>query len=212
MFKKIFYILILLSFYVNQNVFEIFAATHKTSTQLASELSTEIETGTDSLPIGFIIAWPSYNAIVNDSWLECNGQAVDATLYPKLRQIMANVPNYQGMFLRGMGNRMVGADYYASGGSLNSIQTDTIRYVDPNKTKVVLNTTFGGGPMIVYGLTTPGAAWYEGSDYHGTPRTSWNWWSPTNVTINLNGGFSSIPQSNEIRPVSRAVRYFIKAK
>jgi len=57
-----------------------------------------------------VIAWPLSTLPTDtelDKWLECNGQAVNATLYPKLAVLMSNTPNYQGVFLRGYGSHIV---------------------------------------------------------------------------------------------------------
>ena len=39
----------------------------------------------------------------SDNYLECNGQRVDKSKYPKLYALMHNVPDYRGVFLRGLG-------------------------------------------------------------------------------------------------------------
>ena len=49
-----------------------------------------------------VVAW-TLSANPSDNYLECNGQAVDSTKYPKLYALMHNVPDYRGMFLRGLG-------------------------------------------------------------------------------------------------------------
>jgi len=54
-------------------------------------------------------------------WLECNGQAVDASKYPKLAKLMSVVPDYRGMFLRGLGG---------NSSSLGQPQGDSSRKLD----------------------------------------------------------------------------------
>ena len=49
-----------------------------------------------------VVAW-TLNTNPSDNYLECNGQAVDGNKYPKLYALMHNVPDYRGMFLRGLG-------------------------------------------------------------------------------------------------------------
>ena len=47
-----------------------------------------------------VVAW-TLSANPSDNYLECNGQVVDSTKYPKLYALMKNVPDYRGVFLRG---------------------------------------------------------------------------------------------------------------
>ncbi len=49
-----------------------------------------------------VIAW-TLATNPSDNYLECNGQSIDSTKYPKLYELMHNVPDYRGMFLRGLG-------------------------------------------------------------------------------------------------------------
>ena len=63
---------------------------------------TSLGNSTDGLEIGMVVAW-TLSANPSDNYLECNGQAVDSTKYPKLYALMHNVPDYRGMFLRGLG-------------------------------------------------------------------------------------------------------------
>ena len=51
-----------------------------------------VPVSTDGFPIGFIGTWPlgtdppdMYDKKGNAKWLECNGQAINATVYPELR-------------------------------------------------------------------------------------------------------------------------------
>ena len=76
------------------------------------------------VPIGTVIAWPLGSAplgLHEDHWLECNGQAVDKSKYPRLAELMSNVPDYQGMFLRGLGGN--------SAKTLGAQQNDAIRNI-----------------------------------------------------------------------------------
>lgn len=54
-----------------------------------------------NLPIGAILMWP--DAIMPDNtWLECNGQAIPSK-YEKLKNLIGTtVPDFRGMFLRGL--------------------------------------------------------------------------------------------------------------
>ena len=55
----------------------------------------------DGLEIGMVVAWTLVSN-PSDNYLECNGQEVDSSKYPKLYQLMHNVPDYRGVFLRGL--------------------------------------------------------------------------------------------------------------
>ena len=55
----------------------------------------------NSLEVGMVIAW-TIATNPSDNYLECNGQSIDSTKYPKLYQLMHNVPDYRGVFLRGL--------------------------------------------------------------------------------------------------------------
>lgn len=58
-----------------------------------------------SIPVGTVITWPSSSWPPDaDNWLECNGQAINSTVYPELVALVgARVPDYRGIFLRGVG-------------------------------------------------------------------------------------------------------------
>lgn len=56
--------------------------------------------GKGAVPIGSIVMW--YTATPPAGWLLCNGQAVNATLYPQLRAIMTTTPNLTGRFPLGV--------------------------------------------------------------------------------------------------------------
>lgn len=208
MFKK--YILLLLSIFIvcgNANARTVFDSS-KLRTE--TELTSYIEEGNNVIPIGAIIAWPAYSPIVDEGvWLECNGDFIP-TQYAELIAIVgARTPNYQGMFLRGHGNRVIGGINYTSG-DLYTPQIDTLRELPTNGGKVTLNIHHMGGVTIRPG-STAGAAYWNGATYHSTSDSSWNYWYQPDISINLAGGLSTMPTSNELRPVNMAVRYFIKA-
>ena len=70
--------------------------------------------------VGSVVAWPS-NAEIPSGWMKCDGEPIDRMKYAKLFGILGvtygggddvktfNLPNFQGMFLRGEG-RQVGKD------------------------------------------------------------------------------------------------------
>jgi hypothetical protein len=64
------------------------------------------------VPIGAVIEWPHQNLPAerdragNPKWLECNGQAINAAVYPELAAIVgATVPDHRGLFKRGYGGK-----------------------------------------------------------------------------------------------------------
>lgn len=60
--------------------------------------------GSTGVPIGSVIAWPLLSdpsGPERGKWLECNGQAVNPGLYPKLAALMSHTPNYYDVFLEG---------------------------------------------------------------------------------------------------------------
>ena len=70
-----------------------------------------------SIPVGTVITWPSSSWPPDaDNWLECNGQAINSTVYPELVALIGwNVPNYQGVFLRGYGGQTGVRTHYCQG-------------------------------------------------------------------------------------------------
>ena len=65
-------------------------------------LSREVKAS--GVPIGTVIIWPADKDPTEGTWLLCNGQSCIA--YPELVKVLGkiNVPNYQGIFLRGYGS------------------------------------------------------------------------------------------------------------
>ncbi|WP_394806793.1 phage tail protein [Megamonas funiformis] len=66
-----------------------------------------------------IVAW-TLASNPSDSYLECNGQSVDSSKYPKLYALMHNTPDYRGVFLRGLGG---------NSDNLGVLQGDAIRNI-----------------------------------------------------------------------------------
>ena len=160
------------------------------------------------VPIGTIIAWP----VATDppdahKWLECNGQSITDSNYQELRTLLGsnNVPNYQGMFLRGFGSQYndftgFGLVNHSSGNLVGKIQGDSIREVygeipaDMNE-YYLINYRYSGPFRYVYGERastggTLGGQFHAVADFRISRAT---------------------PTDNEIRPVNIAVRYLIKA-
>ena len=70
-----------------------------------------------SIPVGTVITWPSNSwPSDRDNWLECNGQSISSAVYPELVALIGwNVPNYQGVFLRGYGGQTGVRTHYFQG-------------------------------------------------------------------------------------------------
>lgn len=50
-------------------------------------------TSSGGVPVGTIVAWPvAKNPEDMDKWLECNGQTVNATVYPELLAPLTGMP------------------------------------------------------------------------------------------------------------------------
>ena len=133
------------------------------------------------VPIGTVIAWPLETAplgLHEDHWLECNGQPVDSSKYPRLAELMSNVPDYTGMFLRGRGGDAdslgvkqgdtsreligtIGAQQFSSTGGPGAGDTNNPFYIAthyyvasfPN-----INTSAG---VNIYGSTSYQGDWYN---------------------------------------------------
>ena len=156
-----------------------------------------------SIPVGTVITWPSSSWPPDaDNWLECNGQAINSTVYPELVALIGwNVPNYQGVFLRGYGGQ--NSYHYGAVGhwsvGLGELQGDGIREISASF------STGGqhgiGGASGSFGVT--GGQGYDWK-YGGTGNTYWGGidFYASRVT----------PVVGEIRPVNRAVRYLIRAR
>ncbi len=83
-------------------------------------VAVEAKNAGGGVPVGTIVAWPvASNPEDMDNWLECNGQAVSQTAYPELFALVgARVPDYRGLFLRGVGGKS---------GALGVYQGDTVK-------------------------------------------------------------------------------------
>ena len=145
-----------------------------------------------------VVAW-TLSANPSDNYLECNGQSIDSTKYPKLYALMKNVPDYRGIFLRGLGS--VTSNHYGTvthtSSNLGELQGDAIRNITGN--------------FVVIGSSIA----YEGvfsQNRHRFSGTEWGDWGPTPYYLTSFDASRVVPTAEENRPVNKAVRYFIKAK
>ena len=143
-----------------------------------------------------------------DGWLPCNGYAVYRNQYPILFQFIGtiygegdgtttfNLPNFSGMFLRGMGVQTINNITYSSSGNIASPQSDGIANHShdinlPSSITYVNNNQSGS---CIYAAGT--------SSYFSN-RSTTNFPSTT-LTQTGNTGLT------ETRPINYGVYYFIK--
>lgn len=151
------------------------------------------------MPIGTIIIWASAVLPTDGVWLECNGQST--TGYPALAAIVgSNVPDYRGVFLRGLGS--ITSTHYNTvihtSGLLGVLQGDSIR-------NITAATNFDANNASDTGF---GAF---------SVRTNWETGYAVASTGTMFKGISFdasrvVPTSNEIRPINKAVLFLIRAQ
>ena len=157
-----------------------------------------------SIPVGTVITWPSNSwPSDRDNWLECNGQSISSAVYPELVGVVGwNVPNYQGVFLRGYGGQTsyhYGAVGHWSAG-LGELQGDGIREIWGELSYLPRSRDGEVGQSVSL------AFWNEGrnqwmNDAGKAPSGAMNFYASR-----------STPVVGEVRPVNRAVRYLIRAR
>ena len=154
---------------------------------------TSLGNSTDGLEIGMVVAW-TLSVNPSDNYLECNGQAVDSTKYPKLYELMHNTPDYRGVFLRGLGGNSA---------SLGILQGDAIRNI---------TGTMGGSASDKAGLWDYGTGvFYQFNLGRSSVEYSRRYYNHVSQGMGFDAS-RVVPVANENRPINKAVRYFIKAK
>ena len=155
-----------------------------------------------SIPVGTVITWPSNSwPSDRDNWLECNGQSISSAVYPELVALVGSrVPDYRGIFLRGLGS-----------------QTST-HYGNVTHSSAALGQLQGDGIRTIWG-TFVGGDW-SGHDNQG--GSSGAFWPAGNAGVQEGDDYNQIrysfdvsrvtPVVGEVRPVNRAVRYLIRAR
>lgn len=163
-----------------------------------------VEQTASGVPIGTIIAWASPKNPTDGTWLDCNGQS--CTAYPELVKVLGSdtVPDYRGVFLRGLGS--VTSTHYGTvqhqSNGLGELQGDAIRNIEG---RFVVDDIVGiGGYNRQYlpngAFKVVGRAYYDARSHE-----SWD-----GCLVSFNTSYV-VPTANEDRPINRAVRYFIKA-
>ena len=165
---------------------------------------TSLGNNTDGLEVGMVVAW-TLSVNPSDNYLECNGQAVDSTKYPKLYALMHNVPDYRGVFLRGLGS--VTSNHYGivshSSADLGILQGDAIRNI---------TGTMGGSASDKAGLWDYGTGvFYQFNLGRDSVEYSGRYYNYVSQGMGFDASHV-VPVANENRPINKAVRYFIKAK
>lgn len=174
----------------NGNIFKVASIKIYKDDENGPRYSTEIPLSSlgsgDSLEVGMVIAW-TLATNPSDSYLECNGQAVDGSKYPKLYTLMHNTPDYRGVFLRGLGGNSA---------SLGELQGDAIR-----------NITGSTGIFTSQGWPTSSGALFTKASGDGD-----NGGRSNEGHIIYFDASRVVPTAEENRPINKAIRYFIKAK
>lgn len=152
-------------------------------------------------PIGTVIAWSSHsNPAEASAWLDCNGQGFSRSSYPELYALIGSrVPDYRGMFLRGVG----GNSYSLGVEQEHSVQVS----------KIGINA--GRGTLTSNFAVLSGTGVFKDAGGNtGVPRASHDYHSQTKIEVDLYGNLYNGVATNyeETRPVNVAVRYLIRAK
>lgn len=164
---------------------------------------TKEENQTSGVPVGTVITWASANnPNENGTWLECNGQSCAA--YPELVRALGSdtVPDYRGVFLRGLGS--VTSTHYGTvqhqSSELGELQGDAIRNI------------YGDFSTLDAGdIEYPTGAFQHAIDKSIANCGHVAWSSTYNDYLVSFNAYYVVPTANEDRPINRAVRYFIKA-
>lgn len=166
---------------------------------------TKEENQASGVPVGTVITWASANnPNENGTWLECNGQS--CTAYPELVRVLGTdtVPDYRGVFLRGLGS--VTSTHYGTvqhqSNGLGELQGDAIRDIYG---QFVVDDLVGSG---TYHNTSHNGVFKAVASARYDAESSDKTW--TGFWLKFDAGYV-VPTSNEDRPINRAVRYFIKA-
>lgn len=167
---------------------------------------TKEENQASGVPVGTVITWASANnPNENGTWLECNGQS--CTAYPDLVKVLGanTVPDYRGVFLRGLGS--VTSTHYGmvqhQSNGLGELQGDAIRNIYG---RFVVDDIVGIGGYGNNEFPPNGAFKVVGSaNYDARSHDTWN-----GRLVSFSASYV-VPCADEDRPINRAVRYFIKA-
>ena len=158
-----------------------------------------VEQKAGGIPIGTIIAWASQNNPADGTWLECNGQSCAS--YSELVAVLgkSTVPDYRGVFLRGLGSHVNNAITHSSA-SLGVFQN--MAFPETMSGTFCAVNTDGPAP------TGPFKELGRYKDYGLVDNGGYGDGMNRQIQFDLT---TVVPAGNELRPVNIAVRYFIKA-
>ena len=170
-----------------------------------------VEQKVSGVPIGTVIAWASSKNPSDGTWLECNGQSCAA--YSELSAVLGKttVPDYRGVFLRGLGTRKTThfGNVLHSSGNLGEIQGDAMMQLPKSSFHAALGRI---GSDFASEQQQSAFSCTGAFSYSSTYDTSMKVGNSDNWGRKYVLDFSrAIPVANELRPINIAVRYFIKA-
>lgn len=144
------------------------------------------------IDVGWIGWWP-FNAAPGDvsKWLYCDGSFYNTTTYADLYKLLGSnrLPDYRGYFLRGVGG---------NAGAINTHQGDAIRNITGE-----IGTTLSHG---LSGYQPTGAFKIKGGALAGVATQGSN----NNFKVEFNVS-NVVDTANEVRPVNKAVKIYIRA-
>lgn len=154
-----------------------------------------------AVPIGIIAIWGSAKPLPDNTWLECNGQAIPSGIeYEEIRKIYGtNLPDYRGVFLRGVGGNAA---------SIGILQSDEIKsHTHAMQNAGIHNHQQGNEGLYNFfggGVWAGSRSWAVGG-YNAYQLANTSTTGEHAHIINVTGG-------SETRPVNKAVRYIIKVR
>jgi hypothetical protein len=182
------------------------------------------------VPVGTVVAWPSASHPADAAnWLECNGQAISQAVYPELyAHTGPNVPDYRGMFLRGLGGKAAALGQKQAGGIDVSIPFNlTLQAKEvtmPNATAFYGTTEGMQSSVVGHDYSPYSVLSHRPSGQFVKNDTTYVWDDPSCTTWNLCAGhweWNDSPSTtiqatidsglDETRPDNVAVRYLIRA-
>ena len=166
-----------------------------------------------SIPVGTVITWPSSSWPPDaDNWLECNGQAINSTVYPELIGVLGKtaVPDYRGRFLRGLqSGHSVGENVANSIKSHNHTQPTHTHTFSGQLVSTALSGTAGGqsfssaaslgvsGWAAGQSITSGGAGGQSYQTQSGSSGGTWISIDQTGNDSGIAGGRVSIKRKTE---------------
>ena len=185
---------------------------------VTSNIQSQLNSINNANPTGMVIQFAG-NASSLPGYLLCNGNQYSASSYPNLFNVIGdmyggdsnqgwfNVPNYQGIFLRGAGSQNVNLNVIAGGGGAiqKTYTSPALGQIFPDET--TQSTT---KPFVDNITTTVRSFVTSVSSVLGPPTYNFNYSNAvasmqfTASSETINNGFT------ETFPVHTSVQYFIK--